>query len=428
MVSLIIDGQEIQAKDGMSILETALEAGIHIPHLCFNKDLEIYGGCRLCMVEVTENGLTRLQPSCAFPVKKNIVVKTKTDRVHRGRKLIAELLLARCPDVDFVQTLAASFGLEKTRFSKGNSDCILCGQCVRVCRGVVKAQAIDFTGRGRDRYPKTPFDMPSEDCVGCGSCTYVCPTGAMKMEYENVLRWRRLPGPLRKCRYMRMGFIPHKVCPNNYVCWNCEVDQKMEDLAATHPVFMLKQTREAEREKIAQFELRFDRMYNEGHIWAKKINGYFRLGIDDFTRQLLGRIEEIKMPEPNALIRSGEPIWIITGNGKTLHMYTLFEGKLIHINPDIQDRPSLIGTDPYDRGWILTFEPTDLLHTAKGLRKGRSAKEWLKNVADRLHALIEGNTNLNLSPQRPIPRDFAALLDRDVWRKIDQDFFEPKGA
>ncbi|MFH1351031.1 MAG: 2Fe-2S iron-sulfur cluster-binding protein [Pseudomonadota bacterium] len=184
MVSLTIDGKKVKAKEGMTILEAALENGIQIPYLCYDKDLKPYGGCRLCMVEVTENGSTRLQPSCAFPVKDNILVETETARLVSGRKLIVELLLARCPNVDTVKNLALSFGVNRTRFTESDSDCILCGKCVRVCRDVVKAQAIDFTGRGRGRYPRTPFDLPSEDCVGCGSCTYVCPTGAMKMEHE----------------------------------------------------------------------------------------------------------------------------------------------------------------------------------------------------------------------------------------------------
>ncbi len=427
MVTLTIDGEKVSAEEGTTVFEAAKEAGIEIPHLCYRSDMEPYGGCRLCMVEITENGFTRSHPSCAYPVKNDMEVKTKTERLIRGRKIIAELLLARCPNIASVRNLAASLGVTKHRFTESDSDCVLCGQCVRVCRNVVKVEAIDFADRGRNRYPRTPFDMPSEDCIGCGSCTYVCPTGAKRMEYENILRWRRLPAPLRKCRYMRMGFISHKICPNNYECWSCEVDQRMEDLAKTHPVFMLKEAREKEKETIDQFELLFDRMYDEGHVWCKRINGYFRMGIDDFTRQLIGQISDIKLPVLNTVIRAGEPLWILTGNEKTLHMNASIEGEIVDVNPDILDNPSLIGMDPYGRGWILTLKPNDVFQASRTLLSGRSAKEWLKSESHKFYDLITKKTEMDFSPDTPIPNDFARMVERGLWRKIDKTFFMFKG-
>ncbi|MFH1351032.1 MAG: glycine cleavage system protein H [Pseudomonadota bacterium] len=200
----------------------------------------------------------------------------------------------------------------------------------------------------------------------------------------------------------------------------------MEDLAATHPVFMLKHARAVEKEQIAQFELRFDRMYDKGHVWARRMNGYFRLGIDDFTRKLLGRIEDIRLPQVNTSVKSGDPIWIIYGNGRTLHMYTPIEGKLIDFNPDIIVNPNLISIDPYDRGWISTFEPVDLLQASNALLAGRSAKEWLQNVAERFYDLVHEETGIHLNPESPIPEDFARLIHENVWKKLDKNFFMPK--
>jgi len=427
MVTLEIDGNRVQVEEGTTILETARKVGIEIPYFCYHKDMEPYGGCRLCMVEVIENGITRLQPSCAFPVRDSMVISTNTERLIKGRKIIAELLLARCPNVDSVKNLAASLGITKTRFTKGQSDCVLCGQCVRVCRNVVKVGAIDFIGRGRRRHPGTPYDLPSEDCIGCGSCAYVCPTGAMKMEYDNVLRWRNLPGPLRKCRYMRMGFISHKVCPNDFQCWNCEVDQRMEDLAKTHPVFMLKEARAKEREMIDQFEMLFDRFYDEGHIWVKSINGSLRMGIDDFTRQILGRINDIKLPPKNTKVKHGDPLCVLTCYEKALHLYAPLEGRIIDVNPDILDNPSLISMAPYGRGWILTVRPGDILQACKELLSGRSAKEWLKLESRGFHDLIHKKTGAQLSTNRPLPQDFSRSLEKGIWNKIEKVFFMRKG-
>ena len=80
-----------------------------------------------------------------------------------------------------------------------------------------------------------------------------------------------------------MGLISHKICPTNYECWNCEVDQRMEDLAASHPVFILKAAREKERQVVGKFEILFDRLYREGHIWVKRMDGLVRIGVDGFT-------------------------------------------------------------------------------------------------------------------------------------------------
>jgi bidirectional [NiFe] hydrogenase diaphorase subunit len=423
MTTLEIDGKKVEAEEGMTILKAAQKVGIQIPYFCYHKDMEPYGGCRLCMVEVTENKFTRLQPSCAYPVKDNIVVKTNTERLVKGRQLIAELLLARCPNIDSVINLADSLGVKKSRFSPTNSDCVLCGLCVRVCRDVAKVRAIDFVGRGRHRRPATPFDMPSEDCIGCGSCAFVCPTGAMKMEYENVLRWRKLPGPLRKCRYMRMGFISHKVCANDFQCWNCEVDQRMEDLSASHPVFMLKEARAKERETIGGFEMLSDRFYDEGHIWVKRINGSVRMGIDDFTRQIIGTIDDIKLPSVNSFISQGDPLCIISGNEKTLHLYAPLKGKIVDINPDIIDNPSLVSIAPHGRGWMLSVEPSDILQASKELLSGRSAIEWLKHESHKFYDFIREETEMTLPPDGSIPPDFGRTLKKDIWSKIDKAFF-----
>ena len=389
MITFTIDDKKVSAEQGTTVLEAALAAGIDIPYLCYHKDMEPYGGCRLCMVEISENGFTRLHPSCAFPVKENIIVKTDTERVKKGRKIIAELLLARCPDVDIVKTLAETLGVDETRFKKMDSDCVLCGQCVRVCRNVAKVGAIDFINRGKHRYVGTPFDLPSDECIGCGSCHYVCPTGSMHMEYENVLRWRNLPGHLRKCRYMRMGLISDKICPSNFQCWSCEYDQRMEDLAETHPIFMHRHERALEKTDIAGFEIRLDRLYNEGHFWLKQMNGVFRLGIDDFSRQIIGPINDMRLPIVDTLFDSNDVLMEIFGNGKTLQIYAPFEGKVIDINPDILDNPSLASMAPYERGWILTVEPVDILQASNELLFGRSAKEWLKLDAHKFHEVIK---------------------------------------
>ena len=124
MVTLIIDGVKVQAEEGTAILEVAKFYGIEIPTLCYNDELTPYGACRLCTVEVDDGRRTRLVASCLYPVKEGISVKTHTKRLIKGRKIILELLLARCPNSKTLQDLASEIGLEQVRFKMENEDCI----------------------------------------------------------------------------------------------------------------------------------------------------------------------------------------------------------------------------------------------------------------------------------------------------------------
>jgi len=175
MVNLIIDGVKVQAEEGTTILEVAKFYGIEIPTLCYNDELTPYGACRLCTVEVDDGRRTRLVASCLYPVKEGIRVKTHTERVIKGRKMILELLIARCPNSKVLQDLASEIGLEQVRFKTENEDCILCGLCVRICAEQMGSGAIGFVGRGQKRDVATPFRMASEICRNCGACMYICP-------------------------------------------------------------------------------------------------------------------------------------------------------------------------------------------------------------------------------------------------------------
>lgn len=182
MPKITIDGQQVTASEGATILDVARKNGIEIPTFCYHEALEPWGACRLCIVEAVENGRSRIVTSCNFQVKEGLKVVTRNKSIDAMRRMIIELLLARCPNAQAVCEMAEKLGVKEPRFSIENEFCILCGMCVRVCKEIVGAQAITFASRGPGKKVASPFFRHSENCIGCGACVYVCPTQCITMD------------------------------------------------------------------------------------------------------------------------------------------------------------------------------------------------------------------------------------------------------
>jgi len=178
-----IDGKEIKATVGMTILEAAQNAGIFIPTLCHHEKLEPFGGCRVCIVEVEVNGWTKLVVSCVYPVEDKIIVRTRSEKVDRIRKTILELLMAHAPDSPQLQDLAQEYGADKDRFEKDASFCIHCGLCVRYCAEVAKKDAIGFVDRGINKEISFIPEIAAKECNDCKECFPLCPTSYLQAAF-----------------------------------------------------------------------------------------------------------------------------------------------------------------------------------------------------------------------------------------------------
>jgi bidirectional [NiFe] hydrogenase diaphorase subunit len=185
VITLTINGLEVKAEEGSTILEAAKFLGFPIPTLCHMEGLSPYGACRLCSVEIGEGPNAKLVTSCTHPVQEGLKVRTASYRVLKARKIILELLLASCPQSKVIQDLAAAHEIRQQRFRQESETCILCGLCVRMCKEQMMGNAIGFRGRGEARSIGTPFDEKSEECRLCGGCIYVCPACTLRCTYTD---------------------------------------------------------------------------------------------------------------------------------------------------------------------------------------------------------------------------------------------------
>lgn len=219
-VKVTINGVQTEVASNITVLEAARQAGINIPTLCYLKDINEVGACRVCMVEV--EGARTLQASCVLPVRDGMVVKTNTKKVRDSVKTTVELLLANhnreCLSCSRntnceLQTLSEELGIKDVSFAgamrephlddlspsivRDSSKCILCGRCVNVCKKTQQVGILDFTNRGFNTTVAPAFEKSLKDvpCIYCGQCINVCPVGALTEKSEVDRVWAALEDP-----------------------------------------------------------------------------------------------------------------------------------------------------------------------------------------------------------------------------------------
>ncbi len=186
-IDIVINDKKVTVVKDTFLLKAVRDAGFAVPTLCNHKDLTPNGSCRLCMCEIEVDGTKEMVTACNYPVRKEIEVSTESAPVKSHRKILAEMLLGRFPQVPAIQKVAKLCGAEDPKkFASDITDenskaCILCGRCVRACKEFVQQGILEFSGRGMKRHMTMPYNDVDPHCVGCTSCAYVCPTGAIQI-------------------------------------------------------------------------------------------------------------------------------------------------------------------------------------------------------------------------------------------------------
>ena len=185
-IHMMIDGKQVKAAEGMTILEAARGAGIPIPTLCHHEQLAPFGGCRLCIVEMEAQGRTSLVASCVHQAEDDLIIITRSQKIDRLRKVILELLLAHAPDSPQLQELAAEYGADRDRFEQEASFCVHCGLCVRYCAEVKQLHAVGFIDRGIRKEISFLPEIAAEECNDCKECFPLCPTSYLQAAFVLV--------------------------------------------------------------------------------------------------------------------------------------------------------------------------------------------------------------------------------------------------
>ncbi|MBR5922873.1 MAG: [Clostridia bacterium] len=224
MINVKINGIAVSVPKGSTILEAARKAGVEIPTLCFMKEKNEIGACRICVVEANEGRGFRIVTSCVYPVSEGMEVLTNSEKIQKARKTTLELILSthdkKCLSCSRstnceLQKLCRDYGVEDSAFEgfkphyeldystphlvRDNNKCILCRRCVAACREQY-VSVIGANDRGIDTNIGQAFNLSLNNtpCISCGQCTVVCPTGALTERDDTDKIWAALADPTKK--------------------------------------------------------------------------------------------------------------------------------------------------------------------------------------------------------------------------------------
>jgi glycine cleavage system H protein len=187
--------------------------------------------------------------------------------------------------------------------------------------------------------------------------------------------------------------------------------------------------RNRQPKNVAHFTLIEDRAYFQGHTWAKLSREHTRVGVDDFAQRLIGGISKaVFRARPGDMVHHGDPAVNVSSNGHQAVMLFPIAGKIIHINPALEDNPSLMNEDCYGRGWLYTMKPVNTYEDRNRLIGPDDASQWIQDESDSLFGVLSESRSVALSDGGELLPNFSRNLEKKDWERITNRFFSGREA
>lgn len=234
---------------------------------------------------------------------------------------------------------------------------------------------------------------------------------------KEIVEWmeefRNLPSDQRKCRYMLMGDVSYKICPNSFRCGDCTFDQMMQD--RIQPTF----ADVKEFPKVAGLDMPDNLFYFRNHLWLHlERNGLFRIGIDDFARRMIGKINKIDLPAIGSKLELEEGSWVIHHDYGDIKFLSPIEGVVESINHDLLENAQLAADKSYTDGWLMTIDPKSIRKSTKNYLTDTEAKIWMTDEANLLSKSIQEDVGLTLQDGAQMTTDISGNISKEKWNEL----------
>ncbi|HSE41123.1 MAG TPA: glycine cleavage system protein H [Acidobacteriota bacterium] len=220
----------------------------------------------------------------------------------------------------------------------------------------------------------------------------------------------------QKCIWMTAGVVDYKLCEFQFDCDNCGFDRAIRQRFPDE----MKCTTEIIDE--SGYKLDESLFYHPAHIWMRvEEEGRIRIGLDDFAQRLTGRIYSIRLPEPGETIKRNDGCWSITHRFGDVSIGGGVDGLVVQKNQQLEQLPSLINSNPYNKGWAFLLEPHDLLQTLKSLYYGKKVREWYTAETNKLRGMLNQSSaelGLTLQDGGMLKDDFTEVMNTEIINKF----------
>lgn len=242
------------------------------------------------------------------------------------------------------------------------------------------------------------------------------PTG----KKANIIPWQEKmkmrQGMDRKCRHTLSGRAPFRLCPYDYECASCQFDQALEDgLELQLPYHVARDI------EVDGYWLPSGHFFHLGHAWARvEQGGRVRIGLDDFSMKLFGPVDKIELPLTGEEIKFSEVGLTFNRMGKEASVLSPFSGVTTAVNYQATKEPRLVKNEPYNEGWLMVIEPTNMKKNLKDLLYGKESTEWIRGEHQRLVEMVS-NVGMTYADGGPIEDVFGNVPELG-WEKLTKEF------